>query len=158
MTTLQQKRIPVSPMVAAREIGTYHTFAVTPNIHYILVLTTKDPLYCSAGYGRVCLFAAQRAANYTCKEIVEMKEGSKLFGDDNTFPWMRRQDLTVGDKLGEGGFSNVSACSISLQAEEDRQQPHQQYAIKFLKRKAMADPSHFRHGAADLAMEAQYVL
>ena len=61
-------------------------------------------------------------------------------------------DIVRGEKIGEGGFSLVHACTVRVGPAAGRPA-----AVKFLKRKAMVDLHQFKHGAADLVTEA-YVL
>ena len=58
----------------------------------------------------------------------------------------------IGKKLGEGGFSNVNLCTVKTGVDAGKQ-----FAVKYLKKKAMVDLHQFKHGAADLAVEALYV-
>jgi hypothetical protein len=139
-----------------------------------------------AAYGKVCPCVARIAAHAACEAIQELKQDSRLFpsanvsvrdedaevcspegaqeGDSNgedtnevkqstrtPFPYLKAEDIVIGVKLGEGGFSNVNACKI-------KDQPDKDYAVKYLKRRAMVDLHQFKHGAADLAVEAQYVI
>ena len=125
-----------------------------------------------AAYGRICPCAARIAAHAACDAITELKENSRIFpqdactGTNNTsaedgdsgsdrkpnFPYLNAEDIVIGEKLGEGGFSNVNLCVVTKGDEAG-----QQFAVKYLKRKAMVDLHQFKHGAADLAIEALYV-
>lgn len=71
---------------------------------------------------------------------------------DQGLPYLDANDIVIGDLLGEGGYCNVNLCTI-----KNGQEAGQTFAIKYLKRKTMADLHQFKHGAADLALEAQYV-
>jgi hypothetical protein len=71
---------------------------------------------------------------------------------DQGLPYLDANDIVIGDLLGEGGYCNVNLCTIKT-----GQEAGQTFAIKYLKRKTMADLHQFKHGAADLALEAQYV-
>lgn len=151
--------------------------------HSFLLLTASSCIFRvndSVAYGRVCPCAAQIAATYAGKEIAHMKEGSAIFESEEEeqgstcsdpaadtmldknvddccrckhgLPLLNAEDLIIGDKLGEGGYCNVNLCKLSRGEEAG-----QTFAVKYLKRKTMADLHHFKHGAADLALEAQYV-
>jgi hypothetical protein len=67
-------------------------------------------------------------------------------------PFLDTNDIVIGDRLGEGGYCKVSQCTINKGDEAG-----QTFAIKYLKRETMTDLHQFKHGAADLALEAQYV-
>lgn len=71
-----------------------------------------------------------------------------------TLPYLCANDIVIGDQLGEGGFCNVNLCTVNKRDEGDVDRT---FAIKYLKRKAMADLHQFRHGAADLALEAHFL-
>lgn len=117
-----------------------------------------------AAYGRICPCAARIAAHAACDAITELKENSRIFPQDAcstgaeegsikpNFPYLNAEDIVIGEKLGEGGFSNVNLCVVTKGEEAG-----QQFAVKYLKRKAMVDLHQFKHGAADLAIEALYV-
>jgi hypothetical protein len=108
-----------------------------------------------AAYGKVCPCAARIAAHAACNAMSELKQGSHIFPQDEgkpPFPRLNAEDIVIGEKLGEGGFSNVNSCVISKGEEAG-----QEFAVKYLKRKAMVDLHQFKHGAADLAVEALYV-
>jgi len=120
-----------------------------------------------AAYGRVCPCAARIAAHYACDAMQELKKNSRVFaalapegtdmenpqGDGAEgkpdFPYLDAEDIVIGEKLGEGGFSNVNLCTVIKGKEAG-----QQFAIKYLKKRAMVDLHQFKHGAADLAVEA----
>lgn len=106
-----------------------------------------------AAYGRVCPCASRLAAYEACKAMAELTTDSLMFPSEKlNFVCLRPDDIVVGEKLGEGGFSNVNDCIISVGEEAGRK-----FAVKYLKRQAMVDVHHFKHGAADLAVEAWYV-
>jgi hypothetical protein len=65
------------------------------------------------------------------------------------FPFMDAEDIQIGKKLGEGGFSNVNSCTLTK-----GEKAGQEFAVKYLKKKAMVELHQFKHGAADLAIEA----
>lgn len=109
------------------------------------------------------------------------------------FPFVNAEDIIIREKLGEGGFSSVNACSIIVRTppkqianndeskeignlidtddyltnEEEKDcnnhvgneksggnDEEPEYAIKYLKKRSMVDLHTFKHGAADLAVEA----
>lgn len=93
--------------------------------------------------------------------MARMKNGSAIFQSESTgeepcckdgLPLLDAEDMSIGDKLGEGGYCYVNLCTLTKGNEAG-----QTFAVKYLKRKTMADLHHFKHGAADLALEAQYV-
>lgn len=63
---------------------------------------------------------------------------------------LNADDLVIGEKLGEGGFSEVHACTLKTD-------PTKKLAIKYLKRKVMVNQRQFEHGASDLAQEAHFL-
>lgn len=126
-------------------------------------LTERCVSSCAA-YGRVCPCTARIAAHYACDAMHELRKNSRVFahqpqdgeaadeedaeGKPN-FPYLNAEDIVIGEKLGEGGFSNVNLCTITKGEEAG-----QQFAVKYLKKRAMVDLHQFKHGAADLAIEA----
>lgn len=119
--------------------------AKTPNC----ALTERCVASCAA-YGRVCPCAARVAAHAACNAMHELQENSQLFsaGKPN-FASFNEEDIVIGEKLGEGGFSNVNLCAI-----KNGEYAGETFAIKYLKKRAMVDLHQFKHGAADLAVEA----
>lgn len=117
-------------------------------------LTERCVQSCEA-YGRICPCSARIAAHSACEAMSELKENSKLFpvsdspDDKPNFPYLDAEDIVIGKKLGEGGFSYVNLCTVTKGDEAG-----QEFAVKYLKRKAMVDLHQFKHGAADLAVEA----
>ena len=117
-------------------------------------------------YGRVCPHSAQRAAEYACKHLRHLFHESDYFvakhKDSNKtnefvdFEYrVDQDDLKIGDLLGTGGFCSVHACtipSLTKPGEADAL-----YAVKTLRRQCMCDPDIFKHGAADLALEAHFL-
>lgn len=80
-------------------------------------------------------------------------ENSPLFGGlPPSFPKTAPpEDLILGEKLGEGGFCTVHACTM-------RNEPlDESCAVKFLRREITAVRQNFEHGAADLATEAFFL-
>ena len=187
--------------------------------------TTSRPLNCATSkkcvnmceaYGLVCPWAAQVAARTTTRTLTELLRNSQVFETSTppTFRQVKPEEIRLGEKLGEGGFSIVSKCTListrtkatatasdtlssthlasdhhhnsnnnhhhhhDISEEEtimqqNRQQSGQEQqqkeyalhihyekkdlAIKYLRRRAMIDPHHFKHGAADLAVEAYFL-
>jgi len=104
-----------------------------------------------AAYGRVCPFAARAAGIAACVAIAKLKENSVIFGNDEPIIYkIKSDDLIMGEKLGEGGFSLVNACTL-------KSDPTRQIAIKYLKRQVMVNQRQFEHGAADLVQEAYFL-
>ena len=122
-------------------------------------MTERCVSSCTA-YGRVCPCSARIAAHYACDAMHELRKNSRLFAqvespDDEdsegkpNFPYLDAEDIVIGKKMGEGGFSNVNLCTIVNGKEAG-----QQFAVKYLKKRAMVDLHQFKHGSADLAIEA----
>ena len=105
-----------------------------------------------AAYGKVCPCYARAAGNAVCKQIRKVLFESQLFEDgEPSFRKVNRSDISIGNKLGEGGFSFVNACTWK---EEPQSLP---LAIKYLKRRVMVERKTFEYGAADLANEAFFL-
>lgn len=128
-------------------------------------LTERCVASCAA-YGRICPCSARIAAHYACNAIHNLQKNSRLFtsnpqdSNNNTddeneiegkpnFPYLDANDILIGEKLGEGGFSNVNVCTITKGKDAGKQ-----FAVKYLKKRAMVDLHQFKHGAADLSVEA----
>ena len=107
-----------------------------------------------AAYGRVCPCAARIAAHAARDAMQELQKDSHMFEGKPPFLYLNADDLQIGKKLGEGGFSNVNECIVTTPNHPDT---GRQLAIKYLKRKAMVDLHHFKHGAADLCVEAYFL-
>jgi len=106
-----------------------------------------------AAYGKVCPCSARIAAHYACDSVAELLADSDLFAsEEDDFVYLDADDLVIHEKLGEGGFSNVNRCLLQAGPEEG-----QEFAVKYLKRKAMVELHTFKHGAADLAVEARFL-
>ena len=121
-----------------------------------------------AAYGRVCPCSARAAGRAACTAVSKLRENSNVFaaaaaaaaaadGESttnnntvNNFTKLNADDLVIGEKLGEGGFCVVNACTLKTD-------PEKQIAIKYLKRKVMVNQRQFEHGAADLAQEAHFL-
>lgn len=111
---------------------------------------TEKCVNACAAYGRVCPCAARIASQAACDAMRRLIIGSHFFSQEKPdFPFVNADDVVIGDKLGEGGFSNVNNCIVTSGDEAG-----QEFAIKYLKRKAMVDLHQFKHGAADIAVEA----
>ena len=102
-----------------------------------------------AAYGRVCPCAARAAGRAAHEKTSKLLADSAIFHDRPKFHEMNADDLLMGEKLGEGGFSNVNSCMVKGD--------NKSYAVKYLKRKIMVDIRNFQHGAADLATEAFFL-
>lgn len=105
-----------------------------------------------AAYGKVCPCAARIAAHSACETIEKLKKDSVLFAEKPPFTHLKNEDIVMGQRIGEGGFSYVNQCVVISGAEAG-----QEFAIKYLKRKAMVDLHQFKHGAADLAVESYFL-
>jgi serine/threonine protein kinase len=106
-----------------------------------------------AAYGRVCPCVARIAAAAACDAIRQLKEDSRVFpAGDPGFAHLDADSIKIYEKLGEGGFSNVNRCIVTAGDEAG-----QEFAVKYLKRRAMVDLHQFKHGAADLAIEANFL-
>ena len=106
-----------------------------------------------AAYGKVCPCSARIAAHYACDAVAELKAHSDLFATEREdYVYLNAEDLVIHEKLGEGGFSNVNRCILTAGPEEG-----QEFAVKYLKRRAMVELHTFKHGAADLAIEAKFL-
>ncbi|KAL7563368.1 hypothetical protein ACA910_014205 [Epithemia clementina (nom. ined.)] len=121
---------------------------------------TEKCVNACAAYGRVCPCAARIASHAACDAMQELQINSKLFaaGSKPDFTYFNAQDIKIGKKLGEGGFSFVNECTLTVAASEEHPEAvNHELAVKYLKRKAMVDLHHFKHGAADLAVEAYFL-
>lgn len=106
---------------------------------------------CSA-YGKVCPCNARAAGAAACKKIGQLLCDSKLFQDgEPSFRKVNQSQVCMGEKLGEGGFSCVNACTW----KDDPNSPLM--AIKYLKRRVMVERKTFEYGASDLATEAFFL-
>jgi serine/threonine protein kinase len=100
----------------------------------------------------VCPVAARRAAQAAVKAMEKLSKDSILFQEQPHFITIDFKDLMIGKKLGEGGFSVVK--TVVLKSGEEQGQT---FAIKYLKRKVMAQKRLFELGAADLATESMFL-
>jgi hypothetical protein len=111
---------------------------------------TEKCVNACAAYGRVCPCAARIASLAACEAMRQLTENSNVFPEGKpNFEYLDSDDILIGEKLGEGGFSNVNQCIVTSGPEAG-----EEFAVKYLKRKAMVDLHQFKHGAADIAIEA----
>lgn len=111
---------------------------------------------------KICPCSALIAAYYACEAIKKLKAGSRVFNSssssshndpsDDDFTYLESSDVSIGPKLGEGGFCNVNQCVVTA-----GQEAGQEFAIKYLKHKTMINLHQFKHGAADLVVEAYFL-
>lgn len=113
--------------------------------------TEKCASACAA-YGKVCPCASRAAGRSACKAMQKLMENSKVFVEKPDFIKIACEDLVIGKKLGEGGFSVVH--EVTLKAGEEQGKT---FAIKYLKRKVMVNQRLYELGAADLATEAMFL-
>lgn len=102
--------------------------------------------------GKVCPCAARAAGRAAHRAMEKLSEGSVLFAEKPDFITVDCDDMVIGRKLGEGGFSVVH--EVILTSGHDEGKP---LAIKFLKRKVMVQKRLFELGAADLATESMFL-
>lgn len=105
-----------------------------------------------AAYGRVCPCAARAAGRSAERAIEKLLKNSILFSERPEFIMVDCEDLTIGKKLGEGGFSIVHEVRLKTGEEQGKI-----FAIKYLKRKVMVNQRLFELGAADLATESMFL-
>ena len=118
-------------------------------------------------YGKVCPCAARIASHAACDAMKELTKDSEVFlpclkqkdnngdsqqQDESFFPHLELSDLQMKEKIGSGGFSNVNRCIVTAGPEKGRE-----FAVKYLKKQAMVELHTFKHGAADLAVEAFFL-
>lgn len=105
-----------------------------------------------AAYGSVCPCNARAAGQAACKKMGTILSNSLIFADgEPPFCRVNRSNIIVGEKLGEGGFCMVNACSFKDDPKS------QGFAIKYLKRRVMVERKTFEYGASDLATEAFFL-
>lgn len=129
------------------------------------------------GYGRACPESARKAAEYALRSVRVLLEDSPLFeplvqqrpATDSEaqdagalyvdFPrYVDPDDIQMGDLLGTGGFCTVHACTIRPRATAiGASSPPPLLARKTLRRQCLCDANQFRHGAADLVLEAHFL-
>jgi len=105
-----------------------------------------------AAYGKVCPCAARSAGRVACRAMEKLSQESVLFAEKPDFIKIDCNDLIIGKKLGEGGFSVVHEVTLTSGEEQG-----QTFAIKYLKRKVMVQQRLFELGAADLATESMFL-
>ena len=76
-----------------------------------------------AAYGRVCPASARSAAKAVHDKISKITEGSQLFqnGPPN-FEKFTPDDIAMGVKLGEGGFSFVNSCVLKKKTKIEQEE------------------------------------
>jgi serine/threonine protein kinase len=102
-----------------------------------------------AAYGRVCPCASRAAGKAACEKTLQLLQDSKVFKCKPEITDINAEDLVMGQKLGEGGFSCVNDCHMKGCDKT--------FAVKYLKQKIMVDVRNFKHGASDLAAEAFFL-
>ena len=107
-----------------------------------------------ASHGRVCPAAARTAGKAAHRAIDRLLKGSNVFREAPSFTYLEEDDLLIGEKLGEGGFSVVHEARL---ARPQQSQESSECAIKCLKLQAMINEKTFRLGASDLAVEANFL-
>ena len=120
------------------------------------------------GYGKVCPCAKKVAKFHAVRATAALYQDSIVFRprrhqinkQQNQTPLcsvrvFRQEELIVGDKLGSGGFCQVHHVRIR-DGQHDDENTHQ-YAIKFLKRQTIVDKKRFLQGAADIAVEVNFL-
>lgn len=100
-------------------------------------------------YGRVCSCAAQAAGKAAHEKTLQLLQDSEIFKAKPVFTEINADDLVMGERIGEGGFSYVNDCRLKGSDKT--------FAVKYLKRKIMVDVRNFKHGAADLIAEAFFL-
>jgi len=106
-----------------------------------------------AAYGKVCPCAARISSHYACDAMKKLMEDSAIFLEKPNWHHFDADEIKILDKIGEGGFSNVNLATVTSAVDGSKEE----YAIKYLKRRAMVDLHQFKHGAADLATEAFFL-
>jgi len=112
------------------------------------------------GYGKVCpcttILAERDAAQATTSLY---KDSQTLFHPQPPlFHVYRRDQLLIGKQLGAGGFCQVHEVTVKDEPNfvgTTGETP--KYAIKFLKKITMVDKKLYVQGAADLAVEANFL-
>ena len=151
-----------------------------------------NPKNCASNcraYGRVCPCAARYVANHVERTIHERmasngnNNNNNNDDDDNDddnddatkswwwtsslddFPRMAWSDLTLGSRLGEGGFCRVDQLQLPDDDDDDdnntknstEEDNNGLLVIKRLRREIMVDPEAFRDGVMDLVNEALFL-
>ena len=102
-------------------------------------------------YGRVCPCTARRAAQAACRAVSALSTDSKIFATKPELHDVDCDDLIIGEKLGEGGFSVVHKVTLRNNNNNTA------LAVKYLRRQVMVERHPFAHGASDLAVEAHFL-
>lgn len=113
--------------------------------------TEKCASACAA-YGKVCPCASRAAGRSAMKAVQKLMDNSKVFVEKPDFIKIPCEDLVIGKKLGEGGFSVVHEVTLKAGKEQG-----ETFAIKYLKRKVMVNQRLYELGAADLATESMFL-
>jgi serine/threonine protein kinase len=97
---------------------------------------------------------AQIAARNACQTIQKLSVDSRVFPQQQkpTFYKIEPNDVSMGQRLGHGGFSNVNQCVLTAGRYAGRE-----CAVKYLRKQVMVDLQAFRHGSADLAGESYFL-
>lgn len=115
--------------------------------------TSEECVSHCAAYGQVCPCYARAAGKAACKKVSTILSNSLIFADgEPSFRRINRSEIIMGERLGEGGFCMVNACTFKNDPDS-----HQTYAIKYLKRQIMVQRKTFEYGASDLATEAMFL-
>jgi serine/threonine protein kinase len=102
-----------------------------------------------AAYGRVCPCASRAAGKAAHEKTLQLLKDSKIFKAKPEITSINADDLVMGERIGEGGFSYVNDCHMKGSEKT--------FAVKYLKQKIMVDVRNFKHGAADLIAEAFFL-
>jgi serine/threonine protein kinase len=97
---------------------------------------------------------ARIAARYACQTVQKLSVDSRVFPQKQkpTFNKIDPNHVSMGQRLGHGGFSNVNQCVLTAGSCTGHQS-----AVKYLRRQVMVDLHAFKHGAADLAVESYFL-
>lgn len=120
------------------------------------------------GHGKVCPCAKKVAKCHAIRATAALYRDSNVFrprlqlSDKQhqkqtplcSVRVFRPDELEIGAKLGAGGFCQVHHVRIR---EDDHDVNKHQYAIKFLKRQTIVDKKRFLQGAADIAVEVNFL-
>jgi len=103
-------------------------------------------------YGRVCPCHARTAGKAVCSRVHSILKDSLVFVDgEPSFRRIQPSEITLGKRLGEGGFSLVETCELK------GVDPTKKFVIKHLKRSIMVEVKTFVYGASDLVNEALFL-
>lgn len=91
-------------------------------------------------------------ADYIHAEVKMMVSNSRLVRKSDGIALVDRRDLTIGDMLGQGAFSEVHRVRLNRRNSGNNETGV--YAMKHLKQKLMTQPDNFRLAASELAVEA----